>query len=139
MKLIIYTDGASRGNPGPAAYGYVIRDEKNNILWEEGKFIGLATNNFAEYSAVLASLKYVFKTFQRDFPLKIDCYVDSNLVAQQLSGRFKIKSVNLKPLILKIRNLINGIGEVFFYFIPRSYNKRADMLANQALDKIQIH
>lgn len=134
MKLIIYADGASRGNPGFASYGFNIQNEKGNTVYEEGKFIGISTNNFAEYSAVLASLKYVLKRFFRGRPLTIECYVDSKLVAQQLSGRFKIKSLNLKPLILQVQNLMTGIGKVNFYYIPRDKNKRADYLANQALD-----
>lgn len=134
MKLIIYTDGASRGNPGIASYGFFIQDDKGNILYEEGKYIGIATNNFAEYSAVLASLKYVLKRFSKDSPLIIDFYVDSQLVAQQLSGKYKIKSASLKQLILQIKNLTAGIGNISFHYIPRAQNKRADKLANQALD-----
>lgn len=134
MKLTIYADGASRGNPGLASYGFVIKDETGKILYEEGKFIGISTNNFAEYSAVLASLKYVLKRFIGEFPLTTEFYVDSKLVAHQLSGEYKIKSPNLKPLILQIRNLITGIGEACFYYIPRTQNKRADYLANRALD-----
>lgn len=134
MKLTIYTDGASRGNPGPAAYGFTIADEKGSILYEEGKFIGISTNNFAEYSAVLASLKYVLEKFFKEFPLTINYYVDSLLVARQLSGQYKVKSANLKHLILQIRNLIAGIGEVYFHYIPRAKNERADQMANKALD-----
>lgn len=135
MKLIIYTDGASRNNPGLASYGFTISDDKGRLLYEEGKFIGIATNNFAEYSAVLAALKYVLKRFFKDFPLTIYVYVDSKLVANQLSGKYKIKSPNLKGLILQVRNLMVNIGEVYFYYIPRAQNKQADQLANIALDK----
>lgn len=134
MKLIIYTDGASRGNPGHAAYGFSIQDNQRKTLYNEGKYIGIATNNFAEYSAVLASLKYVLKRFFREFPLNLEFYVDSQLVASQLSGKYKIKSLNLKHLIGQIRNLIAGIGQAYFNYIPRAQNKKADGLANQALD-----
>lgn len=134
MKLAIYTDGASRGNPGLSAYGFYIKDEKGRILHEEGKYIGVATNNFAEYSAVLASLKYLLKRNFGQFLLTIDFYVDSQLVARQLSGEYKIKSPNLKHLILQIRNLIARMNKVHFHYIPRAQNKRADRLANQALD-----
>lgn len=134
MKLAIYTDGASRGNPGLSAYGFYIKDQKGQILYEEGKYIGVATNNFAEYSAVLASLKYLLKSNFGQFPLIIEFYVDSQLVARQLSGKYKIKSSNLKHLILQIQNLIAGLGQAYFHYIPRAQNKRADMLANKALD-----
>lgn len=134
MKLIIYADGASRGNPGPAAYGFTIQDEKGIPLYEEGKYIGISTNNFAEYSAVLASLKCVLKRFFKEFPIAIEFYVDSKLVASQLSGKYKVKSPHLKYLTAQIQNLIEGIGLSYFHYIPRAQNKRADEMANKALD-----
>lgn len=131
MKLIIYTDGASRGNPGPASYGFSIRNEKGRILYEEGKYLGITTNNFAEYSAVLSALEYV-ENEMRDTK-EISFLMDSKLVVEQLSGRYKIKSPNLKPLISKIKELEENLV-ISYKHIPREFNKDADFLANQALD-----
>jgi len=133
MKLIIYTDGASRGNPGLASYGFSIRNEKGKVLYEEGKYIGITTNNFAEYSAVLNALKYVEENYKGKYS-GLDFYMDSKLAVEQLSGRYKIKSLNLKPLIYKIKELEGKLGEPVYKHIPRELNKVADWLANQALD-----
>ncbi|MBI2596690.1 ribonuclease HI family protein [Candidatus Daviesbacteria bacterium] len=132
MKLIIYTDGASRGNPGNAAYGFFIANEKGRVLFEKGEYIGTSTNNFAEYTAVLRSLEYVKDYFKNN--LEIDFYMDSKLVAEQLSGRYKIKSLNLKPLIYKIKKLESEFKKITYSHIRRELNKKADKLANLALD-----
>ena len=132
MTIAIYTDGASRGNPGHASYGFSISDDKGKVLYEESKYIGIATNNFAEYSAVLNALVYVAKKFKKT--LEVNFFMDSKLVAEQLSGRYKIKSPNLKSLIYKIQDLQRGIEEVTYTHISRELNKIADALANQALD-----
>jgi len=134
MKLIIYTDGASRGNPGPASYGFVIEDGKGNILHKEGKVIGITTNNVAEYTAVLEALKHV-KQYAKGKQLQIELFADSKLVAEQLSGKFKIKAKHLKPLIEQIKILALDLGGIIFSHIPRHKNIPADSMANQALDK----
>lgn len=132
MKLTIYTDGASRGNPGPSAYGFVILDNKGNILQKEGKVIGATTNNVAEYTAVLEALKYVSSI--KGYVSGIELYADSKLVAEQLSGRFKVKAKHLKPIIERIKILALELGGLSYSYIPRSQNRLADALANQALD-----
>ena len=132
MKIIIYTDGASRGNPGHASYGFTIADEKGNLLHEEGAYIGIATNNAAEYTGVYEALKKVKESFKKRG--QIELFADSKLVAEQLSGRYKIKSPNLKPIIEKIKILVLELGGVFFTHVPREKNIRADSLANEALD-----
>lgn len=132
MKLIIYTDGASRGNPGPASYGFTISDDVGKLLYEEGEYIGKSTNNVAEYSAVLEALKWVKKNISEK--VWIELFADSKLVAEQLSGNYKIKAKHLKPIIEKIRVLSLELGVVIFRHIPRSKNTLADKLANQALD-----
>lgn len=132
MKLTVFADGASRGNPGQAAYGFSIRDDSGKILYEEGKYIGMATNNFAEYSAVLHSLAYINQNFKQG--IEVIFLVDSKLVVEQLSGRFKIKSPNLKLLIDEIKKLETSLGLVSYRYIARHLNKQADFLANQALD-----
>ncbi|MBI2039709.1 ribonuclease HI family protein [Candidatus Microgenomates bacterium] len=137
MKLIIYTDGASRGNPGPAAYGFTIQDENGKLLYEEGKYIGVTTNNVAEYTAVLEVLKHVTKHAREKFAqekLQVELYADSKLVAEQLSGRYKIKAKHLKPIIEQIQKLAIEVGGIIFSHVPRSQNTQADRLANQALD-----
>lgn len=133
MKTIkIYTDGGSRGNPGHAAYGFVIYDKGGRLLHEEGKYIGKTTNNAAEYTAVLEALKYVKEKLFTE-PLIVDLFADSKLVVEQLSGRFKVKSTHLRPMIEQIKILGLELGGVKYAYIPRSKNLQADLLVNQAL------
>lgn len=140
MKLIIHTDGASRGNPGPSSYGFTIHDEDGKLLVKRGKYIGEATNNVAEYTAVLEALKHVSSLPRvksrgiKGYVSGIDLYADSKLVAEQLSGRFKVKAKHLKPIIEKIKILALELGGVSYNHIPRSKNMLADSLANLALD-----
>lgn len=136
MKLIIYTDGASRGNPGQASFGYTISDENGKLLYSKGEYIGVATNNVAEYSGVLAALTKAKQMFPQN-SVKVELYADSKLVAEQLSGRYKIKSVHLKPIIEKIKILALELGGVLYTHVPRAKNAQADKLANQALDNLQ--
>lgn len=135
MKLIIYTDGASRGNPGPASYGFTISDEKGKLLHEEGEYIGKNTNNVAEYTAVTEALKLVKEKYSSQLPIEIELFADSKLLAEQLSGRYKIKHPNLKPLFDQIKILEMGLGLISYTHIPRGKNTEADRLANKALDK----
>ncbi len=133
MELIIFTDGASRGNPGHASYGYSIKTEGGKVVHEEGKYLGIATNNYAEYQAVLNSLSYVKGHVTSVSQVKV--FADSKLVVEQLSGRYKVKSESLLLLVREINQLIAEIGEVSFTHVYREKNKRADELANIALDK----
>lgn len=135
MKLIIYTDGASRGNPGPASYGFTVASEKGKLLYEEGKCIGVTTNNVAEYTGVLEVLKFIKKKYDQN-NLEIRFYADSKLVIEQLSGRFKVKSPHLKPIIEEIKILALGLGKVIYTHVPRCKNTTADKLANKALDSL---
>lgn len=134
MKLIIYTDGASRGNPGRASYGFTISDDKGNLIYEEGKYIGVTTNNVAEYTGVLEALKKAKKFLKGQG--RIEFFADSRLIVEQLSGNFKVKALHLKPIFEQIKILEMEIGKVFYTHIPREKNFRADCLANEALDKI---
>ena len=131
-KYVIYTDGASRGNPGHASYGFTISDDDGNLVYEEGKYIGITTNNVAEYTAALEALRWVKDNVRGK--VQIDLFADSKLLAEQLSGRFKIKHPNLKPLFDQIKILELELGSVFYTHIPRLRNSLADKLANQALD-----
>ncbi|MDD5147379.1 MAG: ribonuclease HI family protein [Candidatus Daviesbacteria bacterium] len=133
MKLVIYTDGASRGNPGPASYGFTVLGRNGKSLYEEGKYIGVTTNNVAEYTGVLEALKYVKEKYGRH-RLEVELYADSKLVAEQLSGRFKVKALHLKPIIEKIKILSLELGGVMYVHVLRSKNTVADRLANLALD-----
>jgi ribonuclease HI len=135
MNLIVNTDGASRGNPGPASYGYIIKSTDGVIRHQEGKTIGVTTNNVAEYTAVLESLKYIKHNFTHKAPHVIEVITDSQLIASQLSGRFKIKSLHLKEYLTQIKQLEQGLGEISYRNVPRAQNFIADKLANMALDK----
>lgn len=136
MDLVISTDGASRGNPGPSSYGFVIRVRGGALLHEEGELIGLTTNNVAEYTAVFKALEYVDKRFYRKAPHKIEVVADSRLLVEQLSGRFKIKSPNLLPIFKKIKSLEPLLGKVAYRSVPRAENFIADKLANRAFEKV---
>jgi ribonuclease HI len=128
-RLIIYADGGAKGNPGPAGIGVVIIDEQGKKIGEYSKYIGSATNNQAEYQAVIFALQKA-KAFKAK---RVDCYLDSELAVEQLSRRFKIKDKNLSTLFVKIWNLTLDFEEVNFYHIPRARNKEADRLVNQAI------
>lgn len=131
-KLIIFTDGASRGNPGHASYGFTISDDSGKLIYEEGKYIGMATNNIAEYTAVLEAFRWILQNI-KEKP-EIELYADSKLVAEQLAGKWKIKHPGLKPLFDQIKVLEMELGGVLHTHVPREKNTVADSLANQALD-----
>lgn len=132
LKFIIEADGGSRGNPGPAAYGCLIRDaEKNQIIFQEGKFIGIQTNNFAEYSGLIRALE---KCFEIDSNAEIEVLMDSKLVVEQMSGNWKIKHESMKMLVEKAKSAF-PLNKVKYKWIPREENLLADSLLNQALDE----
>lgn len=132
-ELFVFTDGGSRGNPGPAAIGVVIKDEKGKILTQFGKRIGETTNNVAEYSAVIGALKWIGER-RKFFGSRINFFLDSSLVVNQLNGLFKMKNRNLRELLIKIRQLEATIGgKVSYQSIPRQKNYLADRLVNQSL------
>jgi len=132
-KLIIYTDGGARGNPGPAAVGVVIYNEQNELVNKFSKFINQTTNNQAEYQAIIYALE-IAKRLKAEI---IDFYLDSELVVQQLNRKFKIKDKGLASLFIKIWNYSQSFKQVAFHHIPREKNKEADRLVNQILDQIQ--
>ena len=135
MNLIINTDGASRGNPGAASYGFVIKDGKSGtILHQEGKVIGHATNNIAEYTAVLKGFEYIKNHYSHKAPHKIKLVADSKLIVEQLSGRYKLKNPKLKILFDQIKIIEFDLGEISYQHVPRAQNFIADRLANNALD-----
>lgn len=139
MKLIIYTDGGARGNPGPAAIGIVFKNQKGDILKKYGERIGETTNNVAEYEAVIFSLKKAKQLFGKEKTKNtdVDIYVDSELVARQLNNQYKVEEERLQKLFMKVWNLKFDFGSVLFFSIPREKNREADKLVNEALDKEQ--
>lgn len=133
-KLIVFTDGASRGNPGLAGYGFAITDEGGKIVKEGYGFLGETTNNVAEYTAVLEAFKFIKNDFSGK-ELNIEVFADSRLIVEQLSGRFKIKKPHLRQLFFEIKKLEDEFTKVSFTHVPREQNKIADRLANLGIDR----
>ena len=131
--LLIYSDGGARGNPGPAAVGYVIKDMSGAILAQAGLQIGVGTNNEAEYRGIEAALQAA-ASFEDAKGKKIQAFLDSKLVVEQLSGRWKIKEARLAALARQVKNLEQNFAKVAYTHIPRERNREADALLNKALD-----
>lgn len=131
-KLKIYCDGGARGNPGPAAAGVIIKSTKKIVKFK--KYLGERTNNQAEYEAILLALEKIEKEFPQ--AKNLEFFLDSELVAKQLRGEYKIKNESLGKKLISIKNhvLIRGI-KVAYKHIPREENKEADKLVNEAIDK----
>lgn len=127
--IFVYADGASRGNPGPASYGVSIVRDTGEIIAEFGEALGVRTNNYAEYQGVIAALRYLSDTDHREITIRMD----SKLVIEQLSGRWKVKSEDMRELVAEASRLL-GPFQAILEWIPREQNGRADQLANQALD-----
>ena len=130
MKLNIFTDGGSRGNPGPAATGVVIKDEEGNILANYGEYLGVQTNNFAEYSAAISALKKA----QELGADEIDLTSDSKLVVEQLNGNWKVKETTIQKLFVEAWNEIQKFKKVTLKHTLRGNNKEADAEVNKVLD-----
>ncbi len=129
-ELVLYTDGAARGNPGPAAIGVVLADVQGNILMALGQVIGKATNNEAEYRALLVGLDCAAKRGAESLSIR----TDSELMTQQLLGTYRVRAPNLKSLFEEAKKHLGSFGRVDIRHIPREQNRKADALANQALD-----
>ena len=137
-KIDVYTDGGSRNNPGLAGIGFVVIDATLNVIYEEGKTIGVATNNVAEYSALIESIKWLLKN-KNTFPVlgQIVFHSDSELLVNQMTGKYKVKDMKLKNLVTEAHVLLGKIKIPYsFIAIPREKNKLADKLVNEALDGI---
>lgn len=130
-ELDIYTDGGSRGNPGPAAIGVVIYNSDGLVVEKISQYIGEATNNQAEYNALIVGLQEA-KYFKAK---SVHCYLDSELVVKQMKGQYKVKNKNIKSLFFVVQDLIKNFESVKFTHVPRDENKEADRLVNEALDK----
>ena len=129
MKLIINTDGLSKGNPGPAAIGATLKDSKGKIVAIIAETIGITTNNVAEYRALIAALEKALKLGAKEVEIRSD----SELMVRQISGRYKVKSEGLKPLCLAAGKLLAKFNAVKITHIPREQNAEADELANLAI------
>lgn len=136
-EFIIYTDGGARGNPGPSALGVVIQDTSGHIVKEYSEAIGTATNNVAEYRAIIFALKKLkqFLGSARAQSALLEMRMDSELVARQLNAQYKIREKDLMPLFIEIWNARQDFGGIRFVHVRREENKAADKLVNAALDQ----
>ncbi|MEJ3654133.1 bifunctional RNase H/acid phosphatase [Actinomycetes bacterium KLBMP 9759] len=131
VKVVVEADGGSRGNPGPAGYGAVVLDPTSDVvLAERAESIGVASNNVAEYRGLIAGLRAAKQLGATDVLVRMD----SKLVVEQMSGRWKIKHPAMKPLAQEAAEVVREIGAVSFEWVPRARNARADALANKAMD-----
>ena len=129
-RVVVYVDGGSRGNPGPAGIGVVITDEDGAELARANDFIGVATNNEAEYRAVLVGLERVLELGARE----VEVVNDSQLVARQITGEYRVKKAELKPLHARALAALRRFERWTVRSVPREENERADGLVNEALD-----
>ncbi len=137
-KIIIYTDGASKGNPGRAGAGVVFCNQKNQVIKKYSKFLGeKLTNNEAEYLALIFALEKFKALFGKQLAKKSDIQIrsDSELVVKQMNGEYKVSEPKIQELFLKVWNLKIDFGRVRFKSIPRNKNKEADKLSNEALEE----
>jgi len=131
-RLVIHTDGASRGNPGPAAIGATIKDKQGRLIASISQRIGETTNNQAEYRAVIAGLERALKLGARQAQI----YSDSQLVVRQINGQYRVKKASLKPLHQKVTQLTSRLNEFTIKHIARQQNSEADKLAKRALRRV---
>lgn len=130
MKARLFTDGGARGNPGPAAYGYVLESEDGTVLFSHGERIGVATNNVAEYRALIAGLE---KAIELAVP-EVEVVSDSELLVKQMTGKYRVKNATLQDLSIQAARLAREIGKVSYTAVRRERNELADRLVNEALD-----
>ena len=130
-EVIIYTDGGSRGNPGPAAAGFVVTGEGNQTLQAKGVFLGVATNNVAEYTGLVEGLEAAIQLGAG----QVRVYSDSELLVRQINGQYKVKSANIKPLYNRSCELLGKFDKWQVNHVTRDKNVQADELVNLALDR----
>jgi len=128
-RVIICTDGASQGNPGPAAIGATIKDEQGKLVGRISQRIGRATNNQAEYRAIIAALEEATRLGAKQVKISSD----SQLVVRQINGEYRVKKAALKPLYQQVKKLLSSLDSFTITYIPRQQNQEADKLANMAL------
>lgn len=130
MKARLFTDGGARGNPGPAAYGFVLETEDGTVLAAEGEAIGVATNNVAEYSGLVAGLR---KALELHVP-EVEVVSDSELLVKQMRGEYRVKNEGLRALFVEASTLARRLESVEYRHVKRAHNELADRLVNEALD-----
>jgi probable phosphoglycerate mutase len=130
VKATLWTDGGARGNPGPAAYAFVLEAEDGTVLDARGEAIGIATNNVAEYRALVAGLERAVEAGVA----QLTVISDSELVVRQMRGEYRVKNRGLQPLFLEASRLARRIGTVTYEAVRREHNELADRLVNEALD-----
>ena len=130
MKAKLSTDGGARGNPGPAAFAYVLEADDGTVLAAHGETIGVATNNVAEYSGLIAGLEKALELGLRE----VDVVSDSELMVKQMRGEYRVKNEALLELSLQAARLARAIGSVTYTAVRREHNELADRLVNEALD-----
>ena len=132
MKARLFTDGGARGNPGPAAFGYVLEDEDGAVVAAHGEAIGHATNNVAEYRGLIAGLSKALELGVSE----LDVISDSELVVKQMRGEYKVKNEALRELSHEAASLARRLGRVSYSAVRRAHNELADRLVNEALDSV---
>jgi len=133
-RIVIYTDGAARGNPGPAGLGAILRDAATGeVLAELARFLGVRTNNYAEWTAVEDALQEAFRLGASH----VDLRMDSELVARQISGRYRVKQPDLKPIHASVMAMLAQLAGYTVGHVPRELNKDADRLSNVAIDELR--
>jgi len=130
LKVRLYTDGGARGNPGPAAYGYVLEAEDGTVLAAHGERIGVATNNVAEYRGLIGWLE---KAIELELE-ELEVISDSELLVKQMTGEYRVKNEALRELSLEASRLARQVGNVSYRAVRREHNELADRLVNEALD-----
>ena len=133
-RILIYTDGAARGNPGPSGLGAILRDaQTGEVLAELARFLGIRTNNYAEWTAVEDALGEALRLGATH----VDLRMDSELVARQISGRYRVKHADLKPIHASVMAMLGRLASYTVGHVPRELNKDADRLSNVAIDERQ--
>lgn len=130
LEAQLFTDGGSRGNPGPSALGYAILDIDNNVVKKYGEYIGITTNNQAEYRALISGLDECTKLGVEH----LSVYMDSELIVKQLTGKYRVKNVDLLPHYENVQNQAKKFKKISFNHVKREFNKLADSMVNEALD-----
>ena len=130
MRARLFTDGGARGNPGPAAYGFVLEADDGTMLAAEGRAIGVATNNVAEYSGLVAGLRKALELHVPD----VEVVSDSELLVKQMRGEYRVKNEALRALFVEASTLARGLQSVEYRHVKRAHNELADRLVNEALD-----
>ena len=132
MKALLYTDGGARGNPGPAAYGFVLEADDGTVLAAEAEAIGEATNNVAEYSGLIAGLRRAIELHVRS----LEVVSDSELMVKQMRGEYRVKNEALRGLSVEAASLARQLTSVEYRHVKRAHNELADRLVNEALDAL---